>query len=150
MSVAIRMVANGVERRLENMIKRANLIPAYLNRVVYAEYKNAQRARWMSENEGPDFTGGKWKPVDPVYLARKIEKYGRSETLIRTGTLFGGVADRPNKVVTERAIRIYTTVPYAAPVDKERTFTSFSPYFYQRIMRDMRRYLMAGYAKVGI
>lgn len=150
MGAAIRTVAVGIERQLENMIKRANLIPAYLNRVVYNEYRNAQRTRWMNENEGEDFTGGRWAALSPAYLNWKREKYGRTETLIRTGKLFGNVAERPNKVVTERSIRIFTTVPYAAPVDKERTFTAFSPLFYRRIMKDMRKYLMDGYAKVGI
>lgn len=139
------------------MVKRANLVPGYLNRVVYRQYQNAQRERWKTENNGEDFTGGRWEPVDPVYAAYKKKKWadspgGGGKLLIRTKRLFDSVVGPHSdhlKLVGDRSIRIATSVPYAEYVDEKRTFTSYSVVFKKKIMKGLSDYLLKNIVRGG-
>ena len=150
MSAAIRALTKGIQDQLEGMVKRANLVPGYLDRVIYKEYQNAQRTRWKTENEGDDFEGGMWDTLDPEYETWKIAKYGSNpmghgeKILIASGRLFFGVVGPGpdhQKIVGERSIRINTSVPYATHVDEKRTFTQWSPRFYSRLGKGLTDYL---------
>lgn len=152
---SIKSLTEEIEKALEGMVKRANMIPAYLNRVVYREYQNAQRKRWETENAGDDFAGGQWQSLDLAYATWKKKKYagypgGGTKILIRTNRLFSGVvgpgADH-RKIVDDRSIRIATAVPYGQYVDNTRTFSQWSPVFYNRIYKDLGEYLFKAILK---
>ncbi len=155
MGTGIKALTTGIQDQLEAMVRRANLLPAYLNRVVYKEYQKAQRDRWKTENVGPDFVGGQWRSLDPIYAAWKKKKYssspgGGTKLLIRTGTLVQSVVgpgEGHEKIVTNRSIRINTSVPYATYVDETRNFTQWSPVFYGRIYKGLSDYLLKNIMK---
>ncbi len=157
MNVSVKSLTNGIERQLEDMVKRANLVPAYLNRVVYPTYQKAQRERWTAENSGADFAGGAWPSLDPAYASWKKRKYadspgGGSKMMIRTKRLFDSVvgpSDEHRKIVDNKSLRIATTVPYAIHADAHRTFTQFSPKFYSRIYKDLTAYLAKNVIKAA-
>lgn len=151
MNASLSKITNSVEEALEGMIRRANLVSGYLNRVVYQEYRIAQRKRWMQENDDPDFTGGPWAQLDAKYAEQKRKKYGDNpfgrgtKMLIASGRLFNSVVGPSggdhHKIVDNKEIRIFTTVPYAKFVDEDRTFSSWSLVFKRRIYKGLRDYL---------
>lgn len=154
--MGILSLTKGIEEQLDEMVKRANMVPAYLNRVVYRQYQKGQRERWKTENAGDDFAGGKWDSLDPAYETWKHAKYMDNATghgtkmLIATGRLLFGVvgpSEEHQKVVGSRSIRINTTVPYAVYVDAQRTFSEWSPKFYSRIYKGMADYLTKNIVK---
>lgn len=155
MSASIKSIARGVEDQLQAIVRRANLIPGYLNRVVYREYQKGQRKRWETQNSGEDFAGGTWPALDPAYAAWKKKKFSGypgsgTKMLIRTKRLFDSVvgpSGEHEKIVEQRAIRINSKVPYAHFVDAKRTFTQWSPRFYSRINKDLQDYLIKNILK---
>jgi len=114
------------------MLQRERALEGYFNRYILAEYKNLQRKRWMTENQSED--APQWAPLDPLYVIRKLKKYGSypgmgRRKLVATGRLYQsviGVGDEFHKVVTNRGVRLYTSVPYAMRVDHDRPFTNWS------------------------
>lgn len=148
--VSVLSIAKGIENQLDKMVKNANLLPGYLDRVVYRQYQKAQRKRWETENSDNFSAGGHWEALDPGYAAYKRKKFasyrgGGEKILIATGRLFEGVigpSQDHEKLVTERQIIISTSVPYAHYVDEDRTFTKFSPMFYSDVYQGLKEYLV--------
>lgn len=146
---SIRSMSSGIENMLDGMVKRANMVPGYLNRVVYRQYQNAQRERWTSENASQDFTGGIWDRLSIPYQEYKFREFydypgAGSKILIATNRLQKSVigpSPEHQKIVTDRAIKIFTTVPYASYVDEKRTFTKFSQIFYRDVFKGLKDYL---------
>ncbi len=155
MGASIVKIAGGVTEGLEGMIKRANLIPAYLDRVVYREYQKAQRTRWMTENNHDDFTGGQWAPLDPAYKAWKKKRYadspgGGSKTLIRTGRLYSAVigpSTDHRKIVTNDSLTVSHSVEYGRFVTATRPFDTWSDKFYRRIYSGLVDYVAKNVVK---
>ncbi len=151
-------IGRGITDQLEGMVKRANLLPGYLNRVVYREYQNAQRARFNSENVGEDFDGGQWASVDPDYETWKEAKYGDNpvgkgkKINIATGRLFMGLvgpSEDHRKLVDEKSITITHSVEYGRYVDEKRTFSSWSDKFYNRLYAGTADYLIKNIIRGG-
>ena len=153
---SILKVAEGITKQLEKMVANANLMPSYLDRVVYRQYQKAQKKRWETENTDPFSAPRQWDALDPLYAVYKRKKFsdfvGHGEKmLIATGTLKDGVigpkdgvigpGSKHGKKVEERSITITTTVPYAKWVDEDRTFTTFSPRFYSEVYGGLKEYL---------
>lgn len=155
MSKGIATIANGIEKQLEGMVNRVNLLPGYLSRVVYKQYQNAQRERWQTENTTAYVDGGQWAPLDPAYRAYKEKKFkdypgGGRKILIRTKRLMDSVvgpAQEQGVLVDERSIRILTMVPYANFVDEVRTFSNFSALFYRDVYKGIGQYLLKSLVK---
>jgi hypothetical protein len=151
----ITMLTKGITEHLEQMVKNANLVPGYLNRVVYRKYQNAQRQRWASENADQDSAGGLWPRLSIPYAEYKMRTFydypGRGQKMmIRTKALFDSVvgpSPHHGKVVTNRSIRIESTLWYAKYADEARTFSQFSPRFYRDIYAGLRDYLTKGLVK---
>jgi len=154
-ATSLTAMSRGIEEYLDGMVKRANLIPGYLTRVVYKQYQKSQRDRWQQENDGPDWEGGRWKPLSSAYAKRKLVKYSRfpgggRKLLIATGRLSKGVigpSPEHQRVVEGNRLRINTSVPYAVYVDAVRPFSTWSPVFYSRIYKGLEDYLLKSIIK---
>lgn len=157
--VSISAASRSIETALKGMVDRAKLAEGYLNRVVYREYQNAQRERWVSENAGSDFKGGIWDRLTIAYQEMKFREFydypGHGEKmLIATKRLFdatvgppGGTATEHTKLVDNHSIRVLVSVPYAKYVDEHRTFTQWSEIFYRRIYGGLKDYLVRNIVK---
>jgi hypothetical protein len=150
MKLTYKSIQKGVEDRLKEMQRRAGLMDGFLNRVVYPAYQNAQAGRWLSENSTE---GTPWKSLDPKYQEYKLKKYAKfpgsgHQMLIATQKLFESVVGKSRKnhrkIVKRGSLRVYTTLPYAKYVDKERDFTEFGQAFYDNIKRRWMRYVKTG------
>lgn len=147
---SILSISKGIEDQLNKMVQNANLVPGYLDRVVYKQYQVAQRKRWETENDDVFSEGGAWRALDPVYEKYKRKKFsqyrgGGTKLLIATGRLFEGVigpGSDHGRIVQENEIIVTTTVPYAKYVDEERTFSKFSPAFYSDLYSGLKDYLI--------
>lgn len=150
MATGIKILTNGIEKKLDAMVKRSNQMDSYLNRNVYQTYQNTQRQRWMTENAS--FPSGTWNRLNPTYQIRKKKQFaqydgGGQKMLIATGALYKDViggGDNHKKIVDHRRITISTTNAYAVYVDKERDFTRFPRTFFDEIKKDMARFVSKG------
>ena len=90
--VSLRSVQSGVSEWLAACSDRVNMIDGYLNRIVKQDYINTQGERFMSENVGDDFDGGKWAGLDSKYSDYKRRVFASypgagSKTNVRTSNL---------------------------------------------------------------
>lgn len=146
-------VMRGIEDNLQGMLDRSKAVQGYLNRNVYRQYQNAQRARWMSEN---DSEGAKWKALDPKYAARKKIKFASypgagSKMLIATSRLFSAVVGEGSnsegksehrKTATSKSLEIKWSTPYAVYVDDARPFSEFGDKTMQEIYDGLAKFLI--------
>lgn len=142
-------VFSDIEKKIDAMVARSNRIQGYLNRVVYRQYQNAQRKRWMTENVSE---GERWLPLNPAYAARKREVFasyrgaGR-KMLIATGRLSQAViggSDEHKKTVTNRQMTIAWSTPYAVYVEEVRPFAEFSDKTMEGINNGLAEFLVRG------
>lgn len=151
MSELFNSINNAVTKSLEAKLKRANLITAFLNRVIYPMYQNAQRLRWTSQNttEGPQWAA----LTSRAYAIRKAIRFasfpgGGQQLMIASGRLFNSVtgddlADH-KKLVEGNSLIILTSVPYAQYVDPVRNFSTMGKNTLDDMKQATRDYLMAG------
>ena len=125
-------VKNSVEEFHKSLLKKSNIIGAGLARDVYSIYANAQRQRWMTENNSE---GKHWDNLSEPYKTYKRKKFaqypgGGSKMLVATGTLFKSVTGEDltyhRRIVEKNSITISTTLPYAVYVVETRPFMEFS------------------------
>lgn len=159
---SIKITVTGIEKDLNQMVARAKNVRGFLNSVIYKQYQNAQRKRWITEGASE---GGKWAANSPKYATWKIKQFttggkkraprkfttsglaaaGRN-LMIFTGSLVDSVVDDPKaghkKIVNARSIKIFTTVPYAKKVNEVRPFTNWSPKTINSMKRAMAKYIM--------
>lgn len=64
---------DGIGKRLDEMVKQSGNVRAYLNTVIYRQYMEAQKTRWITENTSE---GMKWQSLQPAYAQRKKRVYG--------------------------------------------------------------------------
>jgi hypothetical protein len=156
-SVKFSTISNSVTKALEDMVEKAHLAPAYLSRVVYQTYLNAQKERWSTYNKGPNFSGGVWPELknaaDRAYKAVKYAAYPGNGTrvLVRTGKLYNSIVDRTDRnhemVIFGSKMTVNTLVNYAPYLDQgtpkmvKRVFSEFSDSFYQKIVEDYSEYV---------
>lgn len=140
-------VVSDVSNSLQGILKRANLIDGYLDRVVYPTYQNIQRERWASENASQ---GSAWPALSAQYAGQKVKKYasfpgGGTKMMIATKRLFNSVVgdtlDEHRKIISDHQLQIYTTVPYAPYANQARQFTTFSEDEIRKIKSDIVNYL---------
>jgi|GEM_PF-7021294 len=144
--ITIKKKADGIGKSFEQMLKNANGLSAYLNRVVYRQYQNFQRTRWMTENASE---GDKWKPLSPAYKRWKhinLPEYpgAGGKMLIAKGRLYqsaiGPGADH-RKIVTKNTIKISVTTPYADYVAQVRPFMEFGRASIDDIKKGVKEYM---------
>lgn len=142
-------ISGGISKSIESMLTREKKMQGWLNTVAYKTYQNAQRKRWMSEN---DSEGLRWKPINALYRQQKLKRFasfpgGGRKTMIATDRLrqsVVGPSPDHRKLTTTKSITILTSVPYANEVDKERTFTTFSDKFKEDLIGKAMAYLAKG------
>lgn len=148
MDSGIQKTQNSVTQALQEKIERGKSMRAFLDRVVYTEYQNAQRERWMTEGASEGFAWPALKSL--TYIRQKSRKFaafpgGGKKMMIATGRLYNSVtgdsAQEHRKVVTDNSIDIYTTVDYAQYTDEARTFTKFGDDFRTRIQQAIVNYM---------
>jgi hypothetical protein len=147
--MGMKQVLSGIEDNLNGMLDRSKRMQAYMNRVVYKQYQNAQRSRWMSEGNSE---GDPWKALNPKYKERKKIIFAAYEgqgtkMLIATGRLFKSVigpgADH-KKIVTDKSIEVAWSTPYAVYVDEVRPFTEFGDKTMGEIYDGLAKFIMEG------
>lgn len=146
MAESLKKTQNGIENRLNGMIDRASGMQGFLDRVIFRLYQNAQRQRWMTENQSE---GEKWRPLSPGYDIWKKKKFasfpgGGEKMLIATNRLFPSVvgeSGETRKVVTNRGLVVATTVPYAPKVAEIRPFMKFGKATIDKMKKSLRDYI---------
>ncbi len=147
--VKMTSIMKGIEDQLKSMVDRANAPQAYLNRVVYRQYQNAQRKRWITENESET---GRWKDLSPAYAARKAIAFAAypgkgTKILIATDRLrkaVVGPGEEHRKITTPKSIEIGWTTPYAVYVDAERQFSEFGEKTLEEMYSGLGNFVMQG------
>ena len=156
----LQMIEKGIQKSLNDLLNRTLGIRTYLNTVVYDQYKNAQRKRWMTEGASE---GESWKQLDPKYAAWKMRKFankpgGGRKMLIATGRLFAAVVGEAagegqktehRKIVTNKSIEIAWTTPYAPYVDEIRDFSEFGDRTTEDIEEGIADYIFASLMRGG-
>lgn len=145
--IKLKAVQDGITISLNAMLDRGAAMQSFLNRNIFRMYQNAQRDRWMTENESQ---GDLWKRLTPAYAERKKKLYatyegGGEKMLIATGKLFKSVigpGDGMRKIVTNKSLFIATGVEYAGFVDDARTFTKWSPGFRAKIQKAINDFVI--------
>jgi hypothetical protein len=147
------IVENGIVNQLQGMVDRTNRMQAYLNRIVYKQYQNAQRERWMSENASE---GTPWKALNPQYAKRKQIKFASypgqgTKMLIATGQLqkdvIGPSSGGHRKLVTNKSIEVSWTTPYASYVEEVRPFAEFGDKTMATIYDGLAKFIIEGILK---
>ncbi len=150
----LKVIENKIQKDLSALLNRTLGIRTYLNTVVYQQYKNAQRKRWMTEGASE---GERWKDLDPKYAAWKKKRYATSpgqgrKMLIASGRLFSAVVgegmgegkvQEHRKIVTNKSIEIGWTTPYAPYVDDVREFSDFGDETTEMIEDGVADYIFA-------
>jgi len=72
-AASLHKTKDGIGKRLDEMVSQAGNVRAYLNTVVYRQYMEAQKTRWITENASE---GSKWESLNPAYAERKKRVYG--------------------------------------------------------------------------
>ena len=148
MKAKVEILQNQFLNRLDEMVKRAKTARAYLNRVVYAQYRDAQIERWNSENQSE---GERWKELNPLYFVQKRRRYAAYpysgfKTLVATGTLLKAVVGSEGryhrKIVDDFSLEIRVTLPYAPFVNRVRPFMIFGRRTRKVITDGMRKYML--------
>jgi len=145
--VNLTVTNNGVSLALTALIDRGRSMQSFLNRNIYRIYQNAQRTRWMTENESE---GGRWKGLNAKYERYKRKRFASYEgagtkMLIATNRLYKSVIGPGNgqrKIVTNSSMVISTNVGYAKYVDDARSFSTWGPEFRAKIKQSIGDFIM--------
>lgn len=150
--MSVKKLSDGIERKLDAMVKRVNTMPQFFLRNVKRRYLAAQKVRWMNENSDSKLKGGAWAPLSEPYATEKPKRFkafpgAGQKLLIAKNTLVNsilGLSTDYREVVGDRTYIVSTTVPYATFVDEKRSITGFTETFYDDVRTDLRKYVMAG------
>ena len=173
-SVKLIRTSDGIERALDGIVARGRDLSAYLNRVTFQQYLNAQLQRWQTENASET---GLWKELNDKYAKEKIRivtgltkdrkrvtKHPRIKTLLTdTGSAAGGrakmiltgrLADAAQgrgaallKVVTNSGLKVsidLSVLPYAQYASKVRPMMSFGTDTEALMVNQLVSYMMGG------
>ncbi len=171
MAITIKKKTTEVTDQLQKISKRSDDGRAFLTRIAYPLYQDAQRERWMTENQSQ---GSGWKPLNPRYAAYKLRRYGGGtkyrwiggrgdgrpwrpagnwpsypgggrKMMIATGELVASVTGDKltyhKRVITTRSMIISTTLDYAEDANSKRNFTDFNDRFWRTLMDKYKAYI---------
>lgn len=144
--------SSGIEQSLEGMISRGKSVAAFLNRVTFAQYKQAQLRRWETENTSE---GKHWEDLNPAYAKRKLKRCstfpgGGKKIMIATGTLVSAATGQSGallKVVSNSGIQVRidsSAIKYAPYPGIKRPFMQFGYDTESRMVEDVVKYMMTG------
>lgn len=128
----LKFINNGIKDQLQGMVNRANAMQGFLNRNIYRMYQNAQRDRWITENQSE---GRQWDKLSPGYSKYKPKKYanypgGGRKMMIATGRLAAaaqGKSPELYKIATNKQLILTIKgIEYASHADESRTISKWS------------------------
>jgi hypothetical protein len=153
----INTVKSGIQGKLDKMIARGKNPEAYINRVIFPKYQNAQRNRWKSENNTEEADGGMWARLNPTYAARKLNLYkgyegGGTKMMIATGTLYKAVTGEDTnyfrKIISNGkiifALQYDSKTEYFKYADELRNYSKWSRSFMKEIKHGLAVYMGKG------
>jgi hypothetical protein len=158
--MGLKEATNTIKSRVESMLSRANNGGAWLARVAYPRYQNAQAERFMTQNASQGTT---WKKLNPAYQELKLRKFknspgaGRfiliasarmvSSIMGRSGTSFVNNAKglgEHRRLINGNTLEVYTTTPYAKYPNQDRPFMQFNKKFYDGLMAEYKAWITGG------
>lgn len=134
-SASFETTKNGVQMGLEGIIRRGKSVSAYLNRVLFPLYQQAQINRWQSQNSSQT---GQWAELKPSYVKIKAKKFASypgagQAIMVATGKLAAGAQARDTalyyKLITDQSFTISVNrgaIPYAQYPGVMRPYMSFN------------------------
>lgn len=145
----IETLMNGIQDQLEKMLDRSRSMQSYLNRVVYSQYQNAQRKRWITEGASE---GSQWQSLNPKYAEIKKVRFAAfpgagNKMLIATGRLQKSVigpGEDHRKIATDRDLTVSWTTPYAVYVSEVRPFETLGDKTMSDIYEGAAKFIMEG------
>lgn len=177
-AVSLEEHSTGIQDSLNEMLTRGKSVESFLNRVTFGQFKEAQIARFQSNNETE---GTPWDVLTTKYqtwkekqaaggvmqsrmsrnakkvisMAREV-KGGGKIIMVLTGTLAAAATGESGallKLATENSLKVYideTLIPYAAYPGLKRPYMSFSESTEERFMSSITAWLMTGDETGGI
>lgn len=151
--MGLQKVKDGVGAELTAIVRRGRNLSAYLDRVVWPSYQQAQIERWQSENASQ---GAKWVPLNTNYAKTKKKRFaaypgGGNALMVATSRLSQGAQGRDTayfgRVVTDKSIQVainISALPYAVYPGKTRPFMSFSDEQVKEWTDGAAQYMMRG------
>lgn len=146
--MSVKVTEKGITKYLSEMLKRAQKVDGWLNRVGYREIIRVQRKRWQTENKSE---GKQWKPLKTEkYKRLKLRKYrdypgGGRKLLIATARLVQSMTGDEKrdhyKLVIKSRLEVGTFVPYAKYVQEQRDIVGLSSETKSRLKKDLKDYL---------
>lgn len=149
MKGGITKLRDDVSRRLEDKVKKVGNMSAFLNRVIYQEYRMIQIERWDSENRSEGHQWSRYR--DKAYASIKRRRfagypYAGEKMGVATGDLLKsavGPSPKHRKIVKKSSLVVSTSVPYAQYFDENRTISALSKRTVSRL-RDMVKEYVRG------
>jgi len=144
-------ISSGVEKSFKGMINRARSQEAFLQRVIYPEYQNRQRKRWMSEGASE---GQRWPALNTKYAASKLVRFASyagagTKMMIATGRLKDAVIgdgdqSEHRKIIQKQTLFVSWATPYAKWTEKVRPVNVWDKKQNDVMMKKARLYLLKG------
>lgn len=143
----LKKVEDTVTARLNKIIERGRDSRAFMVRVVRPTYQNAQRKRFMTENQS---AGAQWAPLNPKYAKYKLTKFkdfpgGGTKINIATGKMFNTLVLQESgsysEIATEFSYILAFDSPYMKYVDEVRPIMQFRDEFYKDLKKQLVTWL---------
>ena len=156
MKVSMEVIKDDASVKLMAMTMRCKTLDVLWKRSLKKYYQSYQIERWMTSN------WGEWKPLtSEKYIAWKKKtktlfrmgelvpmKKSGTQLMVASGFLSESVSlastEHSREIATPTSIEVYTTLPYAKYVNKERSFKKYSPEFKESIKKAIMKYIKGG------
>lgn len=136
-------------KTLRSIIKNGKSSRTFLQIKAYPIYIEAQKNRWMTENQSQT---GQWKALNPIYAAQKKKEWWGSDgngakMMIASGRLYKsviGTGDGHYKMITDSEMIVGTDIPYARYASVIRPIMEFDKDFINKLKSDWTDYMISG------
>lgn len=161
--MGLKELTNTIRTQVEQTLSRAENGRAWLARVAYPAYQNAQVERWQTQNTGRFSFGGRWLDNSSRYKNWKRKGYANYPgsgrfVMIATARLVSSVIGQAGgafvnnqdglaqhrRIIGPRSLEVFTTVDYANKVAEKRPFMQFSEEFYRSLQGDYQTWITRG------
>lgn len=152
-TLSLRKVQDGIGDDLRAIVSRGRNASAYLDRVIWPAYQQAQVDRWASENSSQ---GPRWNALSPSYAKSKPKRFaaypgGGRALMVATSRLSQGAQGRDTayfmRSITDKTITVainLSALPYASYPAKTRPFMNFSDEQISEWTDGVAQYVMKG------
>ena len=145
----LKTVDNTILKQLQSMMDRAKMAQGYLDRVVYKQYQNRQRKRFITQGNSE---GTEWPSLNPKYAQQKLKRFasfpgGGRKMMIATGRLQQAVigpGGEHRKVSTNSRLIVSWTTPYAVYTEDVRPVNVWDEKQTKQMYEDFASYMMKG------